>query len=135
MTPSLSTPHLRLAEALAFLRGLQQNGQHVFRSSELSRVHRERLLRAGFLQEVMKGWLIPANPGTRLGDSTPWYASFWDFCARYCEERFGADWHLPPEQSLLIHGENTVIPAQVIVSSPKAANTGSNCRSELHSTT
>lgn len=47
-------PHLRLAEALAFLRGVQQNVQRVFRSSELSRVHRERLLRAGFVREVMK---------------------------------------------------------------------------------
>ena len=38
----------------------------------------------GFLQEVIKGWLISSNPGAREGDSTPWYASFWEFCARYC---------------------------------------------------
>jgi len=57
-----------------------------------------------------------------MGDSTPWFASFWEFCARYCEERFSKDWHLSPEQSLLISAENTVIPAQVIVYSPKGAN-------------
>jgi fido (protein-threonine AMPylation protein) len=51
-----------------------------------------------------------------------WFASFWEFCARYCEERFSKDWHLSPEQSLLISGENTVIPPQVVIYSPKGTN-------------
>ena len=70
----------------------------------------------------MKGWLISSSPSAREGDSTPWYASFWEFCARYCNERFGDEWHLSPEQSLLLHGERTVIPAQVVVNSPKGTN-------------
>lgn len=41
---------------------------------------------------------------------------------RYCNERFRVDWHLSPEQSLLLHAENTVIPAQVIVYSSKGTN-------------
>jgi hypothetical protein len=69
----------------------------------------------------MRGWLISASPDTHEGDSTPWYASFWEFCARYANERFGDDWHLSPEQSLL-HAEHTVIPRQVIVCSPKGTN-------------
>ena len=76
----------------------------------------------GFLQEVMKGWLISSSPSARDGDSTPWYASFWEFCARYCNERFGDEWHLSPEQSLFLHGERTVIPDQVVVNSPKGTN-------------
>ena len=104
------------------LEKLQAEGQRVFRSQELSRVHRERLLRAGFLQQVVRGWLISSSPGTAQGESTPWFASFWEFCARYCEERFSDDWHLSPEQSLLISAENTVIPPQVIIYSPKGAN-------------
>ena len=56
------------------------------------------------------------------GDTTPWFASFWEFCARYCDFRFGKDWHLSPEQSLLLHAEDTVIPKQVIVYSPKGTN-------------
>jgi hypothetical protein len=63
----------------------------------------------------MKGWLISSSPGAQAGDSTPWFASFWEFCARYCNERFEEDWHLSPEQSLLLHAENTIIPSQVIV--------------------
>ena len=116
------TPHERLAVSLTALQSLQRGGRRVFRSDELSRVHRERLQQNGFLQEVIKGWVISSSPSARAGDTTPWYASFWEFCARYCEERFGGQWHLSPEQSLLLHAENTVIPAQAVISSPRGAN-------------
>jgi fido (protein-threonine AMPylation protein) len=118
----MPTPNEKLAHSLAELENLQTGGRRVFRSSEFSRVHRERLLDAGFIQQVLRGWLISSSPGTAPGESTPWFASFWEFCARYCEERFSKEWHLSPEQSLLIHAENTVIPPQVIIYSPKGAN-------------
>jgi len=118
----MPTPNERLAESLAVLHQLQAGGQHVFRSRDLSRTHRERLLRNGFLKEVIKGWLISSSPGVQEGESTPRYASFWEFCARYCEDRFNDEWHLSPEQSLLIHAQNTVIPTQVVVYSPKGSN-------------
>jgi len=118
----MPSPNEKLAESLDELKALQQGNQRVFRSDDLSRVHRERLLENGFLQEVMKGWLISASPDSEAGESTPWHASFWEFCARYCDERFGEQWHLSPEQSLLLHGERTVIPDQLVVHSPKAMN-------------
>ncbi len=118
----MAAPNEKLAESLDVLKALQERGRRVFRSDELSRVHRERLVENGFLQEVMKGWLISSSPSVRGGDSTPWYASFWEFCARYCNERFGEEWHLSPEQSLWLHGERTVIPEQVVVNSPKGTN-------------
>ena len=118
----MPAPHERLAESLTALQALQKGGRRVIRSSELSRVDRERLLENGFVQEVMKGWLISSSPGARDGDSTPWYASFWEFCTRYCNQRFGDEWHLSPEQSLLLLAENTVIPKQVVVYSPKGTN-------------
>lgn len=118
----MATPHQKLAASLAALQQLQRDGRRVFRSGELSRLHRERLLRNGFLQEVMKGWLIASSPGSAPGESTPWYASFWEFCARYCEARFGNRWHLSPEQSFSLHAANTVVPAQVVVHSPEAGN-------------
>jgi fido (protein-threonine AMPylation protein) len=114
--------HEKLAESLAELEKLQAGGKRVFRSTELSRIHRERLLHAGFLQQVVRGWLIASSPGTVPGESTPWFASFWEFCARYCGGRFSTDWHVSPEQSLLIQAENTVIPPQVIIYSPKGSN-------------
>jgi fido (protein-threonine AMPylation protein) len=118
----MPTPQEKLAESLVALQALQNAGRRVIQSRELSRVHRERLLENGFLQDVIKGWLISSSPGVRAGDSTPWYASFWEFCARYCSERFGDDWHLSPEQSLLLFAENNVIPRQVVVYSPRGAN-------------
>ena len=118
----MPTPHEKLAESLTALQALQKGGRRVIQSNELSRAHRERLLTNGFLQEVMKGWLISSSPGARAGDSTPWYASFWEFCARYCSQRFDDEWHLSPERSLLLLAENTVIPRQVVVYSPKGTN-------------
>ena len=118
----MATPNEKLAESLSALKALQESGRRVFRSDDFSRVHRERLVENCFLLDVMKGWLISSSPGARAGDSTPWYASFWEFCARYCGERFGELWHLSVEQSLWLHGEKTVIPEQVVVCSPKGTN-------------
>lgn len=118
----MAVPSAKLAASLAKLHALQADGRRVFQSDELPRVHRERLRTQGFLRVVMKGWIIATSPGAKPGDSTPWYATFWEFCARYCEKRFGKDWHLSPEQSLLLAAENTVVPTQVVVYSPKGTN-------------
>src|SRR6266581_7381954 len=58
-------PNEKLAESLAALHQLQKGGRRVFRSDDLSRTHRERLLQNGFLQEVMKGWVISSSPSAR----------------------------------------------------------------------
>jgi hypothetical protein len=115
-------PHEKLADSLNTLKALQRDGRRVFRSSEIGRIHRERLVQNGFLRAVIKGWLISTGPHSNEGDTTVWYASFWEFCALYCRERFGTQWHLSPEQSLLLHAEATTIPPQVIVYSPKGTN-------------
>jgi fido (protein-threonine AMPylation protein) len=118
----MATPAEKLAASLEVLHRLQKDGRRVFRSNELGRVHRERLLKHGFLQQVIKGWLMSSSPSSLPGDTTPWFASFWEFCARYCTERFGEEWHLSPEQSILVHAEATAIPAQVIVYTPRGTN-------------
>ena len=91
-------PHLKLAESLEALRAMQNRGIVAVRSGDLTRTHRERLLKNGFLQEVMKGWYISARPDEASGESTAWYASFWAFCAVYLQRRFGTNWSLSPEQ-------------------------------------
>lgn len=65
---------------------------------------------------------MSADPAVAPGDSTQWHASFWQFCAAYCNERFGDAWHLSPEQSLALHAENRTIPSQVVVFSMAAGN-------------
>lgn len=79
-------------------------------------------MKAGFLQPVIKGWYISARPGEAAGESTSWYASFWTFCAAYLNHRFGEQWCLSPEQSLLLHAENWSVPKQLLVRSPNAVN-------------
>jgi len=45
----MPTPHEKLALSLERLNILQLQGRRIFRSRELTRVHRERLLKNGFL--------------------------------------------------------------------------------------
>ena len=118
----MATPSEKLAESLEVLRDLQDGGVLAVRSRDLTRTHRERLIKNGFLQEVMKGWYIPSRPGEKAGDSTAWYASYWGFCAAYLEYRFGTDWSVSPEQSLCLHAGNLTVPRQLLVRTPKAGN-------------
>jgi len=118
----MASPHEKLAESLEALRVLQDRGIVAVRSGNLTRTHRERLVKNGFLQEVMKGWYIPARLDEASGESTVWYASFWGFCAVYLHERFGTNWSLSPEQSLLLHVGNMTVPRQLLIRSPKARN-------------
>lgn len=118
----MAVTHEKLAASLEVLKSLQSHGRRVFQSHELGRTHRSRLIKNGFIQEIMKGWVMSSDPGQQDGDTTPWYASFWEFCARYCQERFDDQWHLSPEQSLLQHAGHTVIPTQVLIYSPKGTN-------------
>lgn len=118
----MASPSEKLAESLDALKALQDKGIVAIRSSDLSRTHRERLLASGFLQEVMKGWYIPARPDEQAGESTAWYASYWDFFAAYLNERFGTEWCLSPEQSLFLHAGNFSVPAQLLVRTPKGGN-------------
>jgi hypothetical protein len=80
------------------------------------------LLKNGFLQEVIKGWYIPARPDDAAGESTAWYASFWAFCAGYLRERFGSEWCISPEQSVSLHAGNHAVPLQLVVRSPRGGN-------------
>ncbi len=112
----------KLADSLEQLKILQDQGVTAIRSAQLSRVHRERLLKYGFIKEVIKGWYIPSAPDESPGDTTSWYTSFWAFCADYLSERLGSDWCLSPEQSLSLHIGDRTVPVQLLVRSPNARN-------------
>ena len=119
----MATPSEKLAESLEALNKLQNaHGAAAVRARDLTRTHRERLLKNSFLQEVMKGWYIPSRPDDGEGESTAWYASFWRFAAAYLEHRFRKNWSLSPEQSLSIHVGNGTVPRQLAVRSPKGTN-------------
>lgn len=118
----MATPSEKLAESLEVLKSLQDQKIVAIRSCDLSRTHRERLKKNGFLQEIIKGWYISARPEETAGESTSWYTSFWNFCASYLERRFGTDWCLSAEQSLALHTGNRTVPKQLLVRTRKTTN-------------
>lgn len=118
----MTKPSEKLSESLEVLHVLQERGVVAIRSGELTRTHRERLCQNGFLQEVIKGWYIPARPDESAGESTAWYAAFWPFCAAYLQHLKGRNWCLSPEQSLSLHTGNWTVPRQLLVRAAKARN-------------
>ncbi len=118
----MASPSEKLAESLEVLRKLQQANIVAIRSADLSRTHRERLQKNGFLHEIMKGWYVSAHPDEDRGKSTAWYTSFWGFCAAYLNNRFGSNWSLSPERSLFLHAGNWTVPRQLLVRTPKGGN-------------
>jgi hypothetical protein len=119
----MTTPSEKLAFSLEELKKFQNDrGIAVIKSSDLSRTHKERLIKNGFLKEVIRGWYISSRPEELPGDTTSWYMSFWYFAAVYINSRFENEWCLSPEQSLSIHAGNFSVPKQLLVRSPKASN-------------
>jgi hypothetical protein len=118
----MARPSEKLTDSLSALKELQEKGIVAIRTSLLSRTHRQRLLKAGFIREVMKGWYTPSRPDESAGESTGWYASFWSFSAQYLTHRFGEDWCLSPEQSLSLHTGDWTVPKQLLVRSTKGGN-------------
>jgi fido (protein-threonine AMPylation protein) len=116
------TPADKLAASLAVLKGLQDTGRVALRASDMSRTHRERLLKAGFIREVMKGWYLASRPDELAGESTSWYTSFWAFSSSYLESRFEEEWCVSPEQSISLHIGNRTVPRQLLVRSPRGNN-------------
>lgn len=119
----MAKPSEKLAHSLEVLRKIQgDNGITAIRAGDITRTHRERLIENGFIREVIKGWYIICRPGTRPGDSTSWYTSYWNFCSEYLRSRFSNNWCLSPEESISIHAGNMSIPKQLLVRSPEAQN-------------
>ncbi|WP_165025740.1 Fic family protein [Dysgonomonas sp. ZJ279] len=119
----MATIQERLADSLTILKQFQnKNGLAIVKSSDISRVHLNRLVNNGFLQEVVRGWYITSRPDSAPGDTTSWYTSFWYFVAEYASIRFGVEWCLTPEQSLSIYSGIRTVPRQIIIRSMQGSN-------------
>ncbi|TVQ19448.1 MAG: Fic family protein [Bacteroidetes bacterium] len=122
----MATPGQKLAESLEKLKELQDRGIVGIKADDLTRVHRERLLDNGFIRNVVKGWYVVVPPNEQAGDSTSWYVSFWGFCASYLNDRYGEDYCISAEQSLMHHTGDYTVPKQLIVRSTKGNNLPTN---------
>ena len=118
----MATPGEKLAASLEKLKAIQDQGLDAIKASDLTRGHRERLIKNGFIREVIKGWYIAVPHDKQKGDSTFWYSSFLGFCSRYLEDRYGDDYCVSAEQSLMLHAENNSVPTQLIIRSSKGNN-------------
>lgn len=111
-----------LASSLILLAELQRAGKRVLRGADLPRMDRQRLVRAGFLQEVVRGWYLPARPDEPKGSSAAWFGGMREFIAGYCQARFASQWHLSPDQSLILRSGERTLPRQVQVWAKGATN-------------
>lgn len=118
----MATPAEKLADALDTLHTLQQRGMVAINTKDISTTYRQRLIKNGFLKEVLKGWYIPSSPQEQAGDSTSWYANYWDFCSAYLADRYEDNYTVSPDQSLQLHSGNQTVPAQLVIKAPTATN-------------
>ncbi len=108
----LASPAEKLAESLEKLQAVQVDG--IVQSEQLSRTYLNRLVRAGFLHGIIRGWYFVAIPEESSG-STVWYSHYWSFLRQYLAKRFGEDYCLLPEASLNLLTGCTVVPKQLAI--------------------
>ncbi len=109
-----------LSIALKELHVLQEQS-NVFKSADFSGKNMTYLKKAGYLKPIIRGWYHQSHPADMDGDSTTWYAGYWEFITKYLHERFGRDYCLNPEMSLLLHTQNSIIPGQIVVITKKGS--------------
>lgn len=66
----MATLQDKLAQSFAVLKKLQDEGIVAIHTQNMTRTHRECLVKNGFIKKVMKGWYIPARPEEPAGEST-----------------------------------------------------------------
>jgi len=112
--------HEDLAAALSRVHeAAKKHGGHIVHTSEIERADRELLARTKWLQEIIRGWYLLARPDIQPGDTSAWYANFWDFARIYLNEIYGTEYCLSAENSIDLHIGNPTIPKQVIVISKR----------------
>lgn len=117
----MASPSERLASALKKIKVLHGKSM-VIAASELAETDRARLLKAGYLQPVIRGWYLTTRPDEAAGDTTAWQANWRPFLARYCKKRFASGWHLSPEQSLAEQTATPLVSRQISVYAKSAHN-------------
>ncbi len=105
--------HELLADSLSRVEESAAAG--IVRSQDITRRDRERLLKNGWLQQIITGWYLLVSPQALQGESTAWYASFWEFLQQYLYEKFAENYCLSAETSLDIHTADNIIPKQVVI--------------------
>jgi hypothetical protein len=109
------SPRQKLARALAELHNVLGADRGVVRGNQIKSATRSLLVQTGYLREILRGWYFVSDPTAEIGDTTPFFANFWEYLARYLNKRFEGNYCLSAEQSLLRHAQYNVIPRTVNV--------------------
>jgi fido (protein-threonine AMPylation protein) len=118
------SPAEKIAAALSRVRAATKTNQgNIVKSQQITRADRELLVRTKWLNEIMKGWYLLVRPDLAPGDSSAWYASFWEFLRIYLHDHLDGQYCLSAESSLDLHTGSTTIPRQVIVIAAKGGGT------------
>jgi hypothetical protein len=88
----------RWAKALERVHAVAVSG--ILRSADMGRADRELLQRHRYLVDIVKGWYFLSTPTTAAGESTAWYANYWNFLSVYLGSRFGEAYCLSAASSL-----------------------------------
>ena len=93
---------------------MKRKGSNIFHTSELIRSDREILEKNRWLEEIVRGWYLAIRPDLAKGDSTAWYANFWDFLRIYLQHHYGTEYCLSAECSLDVHVGTTSRPEDIL---------------------
>ena len=104
-------PHQILADSLKLAKSASKNG--IIKSGNLKRADRERLIKAQYLTEIIRGWYLFTSPDGN-GGSAAWFSGFWAFLKYYLDDRFGeGEYCVSAESSLSLHAGDTTIPKKI----------------------
>ena len=92
-----------------------QNKSQVFETKEFEPLEVTELKKAGFLKEIINGWVYLSSPAELEYETTSWYINYWEFINKYLKKRFKSAYCLNPEASLLLHNNDRYIPKQVAI--------------------
>jgi Fic family protein len=92
-----------------------QNKSQVFETNEFESAEVTELKKAGFLKEIINGWVYLSSPIEQEYETTSWYINYWEFINKYLKKRFKTAYCLNPEASLLLHNNDRYIPKQISV--------------------
>lgn len=87
-----------LANALAVAKKAAVGGR-IVRTQDLNRADRERLIKAGWLTPITRGWYLLSQPGTG-GERVAWTGAYWHFVSSYLGDRLGDGYCLSADSSL-----------------------------------
>ena len=115
--------HELLASSLETARAISFQNL-VVRSVDLSRIHRERLLKADCLIPIYSGYYFLSSPLMERDLGSLYNQGYWVFMSRYLSDKTGGEYCLNPQASLNLHTGHENPPPQLVVISKKLSLPG-----------